>query len=73
MRRKILGVIAVCAFAGLCTGCMGLSKKEFERNMHGKINATKGGMRNISRFIDRHLFNYTWDDPYAHSDIYAGR
>ena len=73
MRRKIVGVVAVVAMACLCSGCMGISKKEFNQNLRGKTNALQGGLRNISKFVDRHLFNYTWDDPYAFSDIYAGR
>ncbi len=72
MRRKVVAVVAILAI-GLCsTGCSGLSQREVDRSIQGKVNAAVGGLRNISRFVDRHLFNYTWDDPYAFTD-YAGR
>jgi len=66
MRRKIVGGIAVLAIAGFCVGC-GTTNAELARHNKGRVIAVQKSMRSVTRFIDRHLFNFTWDDPYAYA------
>jgi len=56
-----LAIVAVCLFT---PGCW-LYPGEFNRNTHGEYMSTMKGLRRINYFVDRHFFDYTWDDPYA--------
>jgi len=73
MRRKAVALVAILTLAVVSTGCLGLSGREITRNIKGKVWNTVGGLRNVNHFVDRHLFNYTWDDPYAFENVYVGR
>jgi hypothetical protein len=73
MRRKLLVVALIVAVGMVATGCIGVTQSEFNRNVSGSWHAFNQGIRRINYFIDRHLFNYTWDDPYAFTDVYATR
>lgn len=61
MNRKILAIILI-GLALMLTGCPFLGSK----HTRGHMRVWKRDFTEIYRFVDRHAWNYEWDDPSAY-------
>ncbi len=61
MRRKV-SVLLACFFAlFLLTGCSTLDFWKEDITAH--YYKVRSQLHNMHKFVDRHFFDYNWDDP----------
>jgi hypothetical protein len=61
MRRKRLSILALAVCAVALSGCSTLDF--WKEDALGHYHRFRGQIHDMHRFVDRHFFDYNWDDP----------